>query len=305
MIDWEVTTAGLRVSDRSAAVEITAPDWGEFYAGGSVPRPVDTTVSGQVSKLEFGTPRATVTSLNDAGNYGSLTDDRMELPSDRYLLSIAAPIETAVRFDGPATLTRPDQSLEVALGTRQTVTLGFRSQLRQPEATITVPADADGLAHAVSHLHAGFETTGPEKSIPALRGHPPRIEYGETSIPEDVRSSTANTGIEIVVPDDLEAVLVTAPLAYYLQATVRVEPGATPTLRTSDVDRELRDPEAATESLLRRVFYLDCCCRRTGPVLAGLPDPTDLGLDPLALERASPAERLRAYLEIPDRKSVV
>lgn len=299
MIDWEVTTAGLRVSDRSAAVEITAPDWGEFYAGGSLPRPVDTTVSGQVSKLEFGTPRATVTSLNGAGNYGSLTDDRMELPSDRYLLNIAAPIETAVRFDGPATLTRPDQSLEVALGTRQTVTLGFRSQLRQPEATITVPADADGLARAVSHLHAGFETTGPEKSIPALRGHPPRIEYGETSIPEDVRSSTANTGIEIVVPDDLEAVLVTAPLAYYLQATVSVEPGATPTLRTSDLDRELRDPEAATESLLRRVFYLDCCCRRTGPALAGLPDPTELGLDPLALERASPAERLRAYLEIP------
>ncbi|WP_336344103.1 CHAT domain-containing protein [Halalkalicoccus ordinarius] len=299
MIDWEVTTAGLRVSDRSAAVEISAPDWGEFYAGGTLPRPVDTTVSGQVSKLAFGTARATVTSLNDDESYGSLARGRTELSSDRYLLSIDTPIETAVRFDGPATLSAPDQSLEVTLDDRQTVTLGFRSQLRRPEATVTVPDDPAGLARAVSHLHAGFETTGPERSIPALRGHPPRIEYGETSIPERVRDATADTGIEIVVPDDHESVLVTAPLAYYLQAAVTVEPGATPTLRAPAVglERELEDVEAAVESLLRRTFYLDCCCRRAGPLLAGLPDPSDLGLDPVALEHASPAERLHAYLE--------
>ena len=301
MIDWEVTAAGLRVSDRSAAVDITAPDWGEFYAGGTVPRPVDTTVSGQVSKLGFGTPHARVTSLSGNGSYGTLTDGPTELPQDRYLLDVDAPIEMAVRFDGPAILDTPEQSLEVSLCDHRTVTLGFRSQFRRPEATVTVPDDPTGLAHAVSYLHAGFETTGPEKSIPALRGHPPGIEYGETSIPEEVRAARAETGIEIVVPDSLEAVLVTAPLAYYLQARVVVETGATPTLRAPavDLDIELNDTESAVESLLRRAFYLDCCCRRAGPELVGLPDPDQLGLDPVAVKRSSPAERLRSYLDLP------
>lgn len=299
MIDWKVTTAGLRVCDRRAAVEIAAPDWGEFYAGGTLPRPVDTTVSGQVSKLGFGTPRATVTRLSDGDT--AITDERTTLPSDRYLLDVAAPIETAVQFDGPATVHAPDSSLEVSFTDRKPVTLGFRSQFCRPEATLTVPATPTGLARAISHLHVGFERTGPEKSIPALRGHPPRIEYGDLAIPEDVRAATADTGIELLVPDDLEPVVVTAPLAYYLQATVTVERGATPTLRAPEVDLavELDDIEATTASLLRRVFYLDCCCRQAGPSLAGLPDPEEVGLDPVTIERANPAERLKAYLDVP------
>jgi hypothetical protein len=300
MIDWEVTAAGLRVSDRRSAVEIAAPDWGEFYAGGTLPRPVDTTISGQLSTLEFDTPRATVTSLSDGSSYGSPAEGRTDLPTDRYLLDVAAPIETAVRFDGPAILASPESSLAVSLDDHQTVTLGFRSQYRRPEATVTVPPTPKGLARAVSYLHAGFDTTGPDRSIPALRGHPPRIEYGETDIPETVRADAADTGIEIVVPEEFEAVLVGAPLAYYLQARLRVEPGATPILRADavDLERELASFEEDVGSLLRRVFYLDCCCRRVGPPLAGLPDPEDLGLDPASLERASPAERLRAYLDI-------
>ncbi len=300
MIDWEVTTAGIRVSDRCTAVEIAAPDWGEFYAGGTLPRPVDTTVSGQVSELGFGTPRATVTSLSDGD--AAIADERTDLPPDRYVLDVAAPIETAVCFDGPATVHAPEASLAVSFADRQPITLGFRSQLQQPQRTVTVPPTPSGFARAISHLHASVETTGPEKSIPALRGHPPRIEYGDVAIPEGIREATTETGIELVVPDDLETVLVTAPLAYYLQATVSVETGATPTLRAPGVglERELHDTESGIASLLRRVFYLDCCCRRSGPSLAELPDPHEVGLDPEVIEGASPAQRLNAYLDTPD-----
>lgn len=298
MIDWEVTTAGLRVSDRRAAVEIAAPDWGEFYSGGTLPRPVDTTVSGQVSKLGFGTPHASITSLTGDDTYRSIGNDRTELPPDVYLIDVPAPIETAVRFDGPATISAPERSLELSFVNRQSVTLGFSSPFRRPEFTIEIPETPAGLALAVSHLHAGFETTGPEKSLPALRGHPACIEYGdEINVPDRIADTTAETGIELRVPPSIEAVLTVAPLAYYLQARVSVEAGVTPTVSAAGLTHQLTsDLPGAVASLLRRVFYLDCCCRGAGPSLTGLPDPRTLGLDPDAL--SDPVRRLAAYLEL-------
>ncbi len=298
MIDWEVTTAGLRVSDRRAAVEIAAPDWGEFYAGGTLPRPVDTTVSGQVSQLGFGTPRATVTSLTGGTTHTSIGDGSTELPPDTYLLDVPAPIETAVRFDGPATVRAPERSLEVSFVGRQSVTLGFRSPLRRPESTIEIPPTPAGFASAVSHLHAGFETTGPEKSLPALRGHPSSIEYADAvDVPDRIANATADTGIELRVPADLETILTVSPLAYYLQATVSIEAGIVPTISAPGLTRRLDgDLPEAVAALLRRVFYLDCCCRTAGPSLAGLPDLRSLELDPDRL--SDPVRRLAAYLEV-------
>ncbi|WP_122087908.1 hypothetical protein [Halalkalicoccus subterraneus] len=297
MIDWEVTTAGLKVSDRRAAVEIAAPDWGEFYSGGTLPRPVDTTVSGQVSKLGFGASHATITSLTDT-THASLGTERTELPPDTYLLDVSTPIETAVRFDGPATVRTPGRSLELCFGDRQSVTLGFRSPIREPESTIEVPPTPAGLARAISHLHAGFETTGPEKSLPALRGHPSRIAYGDrVTIPEGIVDGTAETGIELHVPDDLASVLIVAPLAYYLQAEVTVEPVDVPTIVAPGVTHRLEgDLPSAVASVLRRAFYLDCCCRKMGPSLAGLPDPNALGIDSDRL--SDPVRRLAAYLDL-------
>lgn len=298
MIDWEVTSAGLRVSDRRAAVEIAAPNWGEFYAGGSLPRPVDTIVSGQVSKLGFGTPRATVTSLTDGETHTSIGGERTDLPSDSYLLDVSAPIETAVRFDGPATIGALDRSLDLSFHDRQSVTLGFRSPFRRSDSTIEIPPTAAGFARAISHLHAGFETTGPAKSLPALRGHPSRIEFGDTvAIPDRIVSATAETDIELRVPADLETILTVSPLAYYLQARVSIEEVAVPTITAPGLTHRLEgDLPMVVASVLRRAFYLDCCCREAGPSLAGLPDPEALGLDPERL--SDPVRRLAAYLEI-------
>ncbi|MEM4780426.1 MAG: hypothetical protein QXG03_02510, partial [Halalkalicoccus sp.] len=298
MIDWEVTTAGLRVSDTRAAVEIAAPDWGEFYSGGTLPRPVDTTVSGQVSKLGFGTPRATVTSLTGENTRTQIGDARTDLPPDTYVLDVPAPIETAVCFDGPATIGAPERSLELSFVGRQSVTLGFRSPFRRPDRTIEIPPTPAGLARAVSHLHAGFETTGPEKSLPALRGHPARIEVGNrVEIPETVAEATADTGIELRVPPEFESILAVSPLAYYLQARLTTETGVTPTIDapglTHRFEGDLADEVA---SLLRRVFYLDCCVREAGPPLSGLPSIETLGLDRTAL--SDPVRRLAAYLEL-------
>ncbi len=298
MIDWEVTTAGLRVSDRRAAVEIAAPDWGEFYAGGSLPRPVDTTVSGQVSKLGFGTPRATVTSLTDGNTHTATGGECTDLPPDSYLLDVSTPIETAARFAGPAPVYAPERSFELSFSGRQSVILGFRSQFRGPESTIEIPPTPAGFARAISHLHAGFETTGAAKSLPALRGHPPRIEFAaSTEIPDRIASAIAETDIELRVPADLETIYTVSPLAYYLQARVTIEEGATPTITAPGVTHRLEgDLPETVGSLLRRVFYLDCCCREVGPSLAGLPGPETLGLDPDHL--SDPVRRLAAYLEL-------
>ena len=185
---------------------------------------------------------------------------------------------------------------------------GARSYVTGPAGvtTVTVTRDLSGVATAISHLSAAHKTTGPERSHPSRRGHPPLVEFGdETTVPPSVQDATPETGIELRLPSNLETLLVGAPLAYYLGAQVTVEDCKSPTLfaPSADVAHDLDPLPAFQETaadLLRRCFFLDTLVRDDGEELAGREYVRDvLTLDVPELRAATPAKRLKAYLALP------
>ena len=171
--------------------------------------------------------------------------------------------------------------------------------------SLRVPPTPEGCATAVTHLSSALATTGPERSHPDCRGHPPLVEVrvGEPHVPESVVEATPDTGIELRLPGSLAHAVIGAPLAYYLGASVSV--GASePALVAPDAG--VHEPLGAMPAfqnrvvdLLRRVFVLDCLVRnRPGePALDGR-ERFD-ALEPAAARAADPAERLARYLEVP------
>ena len=306
MIDWEATATGLRVSDRgSVTLEVVSPDWAaaSTQRQRALPRPTDVTVTGRTTGLSVRGPLAAASCYGGAGRFTLDRDSHHALPPNPYLLDVDAPIPTAVRFEGAATVSAPGDELSVSFDEPERVTLGFRRVRDRPDATITVAPTTEGLARALSHLHCRIETSRPAKSLPSLRGHPPRVLVGErTEIPESVAKATHETGIELHVPDDLETLYTLAPLAYYLQARVRVMSIDEPTIRSVDgrIDHPLGPPatvEATVASLLSRLVHLDGLARSIDPFPGS--DLDRVGLDAGSLRRRSPTERLAAYLAVP------
>ena len=174
-----------------------------------------------------------------------------------------------------------------------------------PTETITVSPTPDDLAVALTHLAAAHETDGPDRSAPSRRGHPPLLEVGDAlEVPQTVRAATPDTGIELLVPPAFDALFVTAPLAYYLGATVLPADRTPFTIRVPErgLEHTPSSPlDRAAERLLRKMFFLDCLVRTADssrPVAeASILDA--LELDPRDLTRATPAERLETSLEIP------
>ncbi|USZ69992.1 CHAT domain-containing protein (plasmid) [Halorussus salilacus] len=227
-------------------------------------------------------------------------------PVGDYLLELHSPIKIYVRVTGAVAIDATEDSVDVEFDRERSVAVGARSYHSEPAATVTVPDDPEALMEAVSTFSSALKTTSPERAWPTLRGHPPRIERGdELSIPEGL--DPPETGITIAVPPEYEYVLTVAPLAYYLGA--RVAAGETPRLTAeSGVARFLgEDPEAvadAVESLLKRTLVLDCATRTEGLYPDDLHErsvlESEADLDFAALYDASPGERLREYLAVPD-----
>jgi len=315
MLQWEVTDDGLRVIDHAdVELELRTTDWQPSGGSASIPRPTDETLSGAVTALEL--PEAYVHA--DAID-GELTVEMasetgpVELPDGRYLLDIGTGIKTYLQFEGAATLTKSAdfERLSIGFPERTPVVLGFRSRHEYPAGTVTVPETPAGVAAGLSHLHSSVKTTGPDRSFPTLRGHPPLLETGaELDVADGIAETTADTGIGLRAPPDLGALYVLAPLAFYLQAAVTVDAGldgrAVLEAPAAGVERwlpaapELQD---ATADLLRRVFYLDCLVRNVGPYGTDLAEAdvlSEASLDEEWAYDASPDDRLAAYLAVPD-----
>jgi hypothetical protein len=205
------------------------------------------------------------------------------------------------------------------------VTVGVRSYHEDPAGTVTTPDDPESLCRAVSHLGSALKTTGPERSFPTLRGHPPLLELGSTfSVTDGV--DPPDTGVEIVVPADPASVFPVSTLAFYTGATV--VPGDSPRLHaagqswsltgdgrlaerlgvgddgaTAGTDSATRSFETVVAEVLQHLFVLDCVTRTYGyyPVetreCAAVESRTSV--DFAALYDESLAERVRAFLSIP------
>lgn len=269
---------------------------------------VDATVAGTTSKLEL--PPSFVRIEHPNGEHVATLGSEngpITLPTEQYVVHIETNVRTKIRFDGRATVEKPNyEATTIRFPGQTAVTLGFESRLESPPETITVPPTPEGIAAAISALPAAHRTVTPDRSFPTMRGHPPLIELGETvDVPATVRERRHDPAVEFRLPPSRSRLFPAAPLAYYLGAKVTVSPGAAPTFRTSSTEHELPDGpefERTVASLLRRVFLLDSLVRNAGPYGVKLDEMEHLdtlGLDADALYEASIPDRLNAYLSAP------
>ena len=165
--------------------------------------------------------------------------------------------------------------------------------------TVRVPLSPDGVATAITHAASACPTTGPERSDPSNRDHPPLLTFGEERVPTRVTERTPETGIELRVPADYGALYATAPLAYYLGATVTVDESAAAVRLVAPPDVDCRLPtdqglSATVADLLRSVFHLDCLAREPAEAT---PSSTPPGFDPEVYAERPRAGRLAAVLD--------
>ncbi|MDS0477523.1 hypothetical protein [Natrinema sp. 1APR25-10V2] len=324
MIEWAVDGDTLHVTDAdNAELTVTGDEFAVDGSGVDIPRPADDTVVVTATELRF--PHAVVYafSLGLEDQYElDPNGEPLSLPPGEYVVDIDTEIKAYLRFSGAARIEKTDDYEEtvVSFPDRTRVILGLRCRHEFPAGTITVPDSPSAIADAITHMAASHKTDSPDRSYPTLRGHPSLLEHGdELEISDCIRSDTPDHGIQLVVPPDYESLFVTAPLAYYLQATVQTTDerlgnrtgskagDSRPYLRLSDHAIEeplspMPDLERDVERLLRKSFFLDCLVRNAGPygtTLSELSLLEALGLDADTLYEASPQDRLAAYLDVP------
>jgi len=334
--------SGIVAQGRRGSVRVEAAAWDRVPAGAGrpLPHPVDAQADGRTTQLSLPGPVAWV--RGPAGTRRAT--GRVSLGDEEVLVVPDGPVETVLRFDdaarvttptlasgsggeagdsewpagrewaargpmdggSPATTADPGARITVAFADPTRVTVGFRDGATDPP-TMTVPPTPDGVATVLTHASAALRTTGPERSHPSQRDHPPLVTLGETTdVPAVVRQATPRPDIDLHLPATLSTCSLAAPLAFYLGASIHVAEGATPRLRApgAGVDRTLPSEDGAfadeTAALLRRVFFLDCLVRdRPGERLAATDLLDQAGLEAPHLRSLSPAGRLAAYLEAP------
>lgn len=309
MIEWEETDDGVRAVDSAKReLVVRAPDWRSGGVPREIPQPVDATATGTVSSFVLPSMFVSVADLDTGESYEIGADrDRLSLETGTYVLSIDASIKAYVRFEGPATVVRHGDryEVEVSFPFKRSVTIGFRSFVRAPTETVTVPRTTEGLATALSTFDYAHRTTSPDRTYQTMRRHPPRVEFGEeTRVPDAVADAGHDTGVEVVVPDDLETLFTVSSLAFYLSADVRVEAGASPHVRVDDPElrHDFTDPVTQVPDLLERLFWLDCLVRSAGPHGMAVEESellSQLDIDAEEAYEQSIGERVRTYLNAP------
>ncbi|QLG27017.1 hypothetical protein HUG10_05435 [Halorarum halophilum] len=226
------------------------------------------------------------------------------LPAEEYVVEVNAPVKVYLTVDSALELVVGPGGIRLAFPESTPVTVGARSYHHRPSATITTTTDPADLRTAISSLSSALKTTGPERSYPTLRGHPPLVELGERlSVPDEI--ARPETGVRMAVPSTVEALFAAAPLAYYLGAELVA--GEEPRLLTdAGLDYDLTSAgslESTVRRVLERVFFLDCLLRTEGYAgvdlseRAAVADAVDLEFDRLYDEPL--AEQLAAYLSVP------
>ncbi|RKD97282.1 hypothetical protein [Halopiger aswanensis] len=318
MIEWELDRETLYARDVDSATVAVRGEFSVVDDAVEMPRPIDESVVVTASELQFPHAVCYAFALEADDRYElDPNGDPVALPSGEYVIDIDAEIKVYLQFTGRAIIEQTDdfESIVVSFPERTSVTVGFRSRNELPVGSMTVPDEPAAIAEAITHLGAAHRTDGPDRTYPTLRGHPPLLEPGdELEISDCLRADLPETGIELAVPPRYEPLYVTAPLAYYLQASVHVTDtlegadcpdGARLRLPEQGIERHLPAMpalESDVERLLRKTFFLDCLVRNAGPYGTALGECSvldALGLESESLYEASPDERLAAYLEVP------
>ncbi|WP_290814222.1 hypothetical protein [Halovivax sp.] len=322
LVDVDVSGTTLQATDvASNVVAFDITGWDRLSEPKSFDEPIDSTAAGRVSELRYDLrnyigierldgPLEDGPDASNSRNIAADEDVRFDLPAGEYFCRLEADILTRLRFDGEATVrNRPYGPLVLSFPHPTPVTFGFKTTFDYPRDEIAVEPTVDGIARAVSHLSASVRTTSPDRVHRNYRGYPPLLALEEeTHVPEVVRDATAETGLELVVPDRLEAVFPSAPLSYYLSAVVIPADVETPALRAPSLDLVHEFPELpafgrSAGELLRRTFFLDLLTSWVDdnePTVAAHDRVASAGIDLGPYADAPIAERVAAYLDFPD-----
>lgn len=255
---------GLEVIDPIEGVRVVIPTSEEVSpveaASDGFAQPVSTAC--KITASEFRVNGNCAVTLNDVTD-GSVIESisylaERTLPSDKYLFGIATKLTLYIDVTSEISVDGNSNQIRFEFENSTDIRIGARSLHRKPAGTITVPDDPRALMQAVSAFGSALKTTSPERSWSTLRGHPPRIERGETlDIPANI--SIPKTGVSIHVPPDYEHIYPVVPLAYYLGA--KVVSGDPPRLTTEsgfvhrlDTDRGF---ETEVARILKQVFLFD------------------------------------------------
>ncbi|MFB6146910.1 MAG: hypothetical protein ABEJ08_04415 [Halobacteriaceae archaeon] len=308
-MEWRQVEGGLgAVGHAGATLTVHAPDWRPLSGAdaGAIPGVVDAVVAGETTALSVPAGVAWVRRLDGPTDRPELRPgaDR-DLGAGQWVLRASASADLAARFPGPATVRWPeDGRVAVSVPGPTRFTLAARDRARTPAETLTVSPTPDAVARAVTRAGRTPLTTGPARSGPWMRPHPPRIDLTPSNgglAVERGPVAEAATDVAVSVPGRLSAVYAAAPLAYYLGADLVIRPGPPRLVApAAGVDRSLDPVASSVASILPRVVWLDCLLRDappSGPVTADRLDA--LGADP-GLAGAPVGERLAAALAAPE-----
>lgn len=258
------------VEDLTYTLRTDAPPTLEPADAEAFPFPVDEAVAFTGEKLWV---QQIGMSLRDAdGEHLGGFVEIEQLPRGTYYAEIGFSAKTYVRFEdagvraySPVEDRRGGEAV-FSLSRPTRIVVGTRSAHTCPSGVIETPPDPASLMEAFSHLGSAIKEFSPERSWPRLRGHPPAVELADDlRVPSQV--TKPDTGITITAPETYESVYATAPLAYYLGATV--EPGDVPALHTpSGLEYRLETAGESLEEAIDRVlvqcFFLDTLTRIGG-----------------------------------------
>ena len=288
MVEWAAAGDCVCGFGDDETVRIGVEDWRLGGDAPALPVATDAVVVGTASRLDLPT---------DAAVFVASSEDRPlepgDLPAATHHLRVAAPLESHLVFDGPATVAKVGDGFELGVPERTALAIGFR-ETRTPRPTVTVPKTPAGLAAAVTAAGATHRTAAPARSHPAFRRRTPQVAFGERSIPAGLRDHSPTATVS--VPPSTKAVLVAAPLTYYLGAELTVEDGA-PRIESPELSRTFEPLPAFADTAaawLRRLCTLDSKLRSV-PGESGAMALDDY--DPETLRTAPPTARLRAALE--------
>ncbi len=229
--------------------------------------------------------------------------ETVQLEERTQFVGLSGRIKLYCRIDSPGTISVGLTSIRISLDRESRVELGIRSLHERPAATITTSADVESMMEAVSALPSALKTITAERTWPTLRGHPPLIELGDRlDIPDVVEQPTSD--VTLTVPPEHPLLYQAAPLAFFLDATVR--PGSQPMLETSRFERALptgEEFENTVARLLKRFFFLECLTRTEGIFRYELHErqvlEDELPYDLAEIYEADLPERLEQYLDVP------
>ena len=228
---------------------------------------------------------------------------RTRVDATNMIIELCTPLKLFLQCAGHLTITCGDGQTEIVLDSAQQVRFGIRSRRQAPTETVTTTTDIRDIFEAISTFGSAMPLFAPKRSLPAIRGHPPLLEFSNVqAIPDGCEPP--NTDIVVEAPATFLHAAMAAPLVYYLGATLRpVTAGRL--LIGGDQVCELGEGRAfgrRSNQLIQHMVILDSAimAERQFDILTHEREyiDTQTEFDWAALNALSIADRVREYLSV-------